>query len=840
MLAAHLPTLKPERWSGGAMGPWVELAAGAPILRWAMTAPEETLFPGIARPMPDRVDYRFVNGWTDVQTGDMPCRQALRDALPHRAPPCPTGPFDDLCIGLDGAELDFSCFRHRPTLIVRGFRCRIRGTGTARFRLATCGGLRLWLDDRPVAVFEPFTRNRPQTAEIALDLTDAAVLTLRLEDLHERDTTCFFSMTLIEGAAVATALPPGQAADGIDRLAQVMASLRTEGLFHADGPITLVADVAPDTPLPVTVANLAPFGRGGIVADPAAARRVTAVLTPEAPRAVLATAGPDLPGCLSLRIEAQAGRARLVRALGTTVLPAGTALTGDLPARKAQAAALIAAAAGFEPSVAALLALRGQNPDHVGAIAAAVLTTIEDRHDCSDFSILPLLRLWRDARSALAPPLRDRMRAAFLGYRYWLDEPGNDVMWFWSENHVLCFHAAQLVAGRLFPDAVFPNSGKTGAQHAAQAAGRLDRWFASIAEHGLCEWNSAAYYPIDMLGLFTLHDMAPDFRDRARAVLDRVFVMAALHTSGGTPAGTQGRCYEKELLAGPMTELGSVMALALGGTLRTGYDRAAALFCLSDYAPPPLADLAAPAPGRWLEARYTQGLGHEGRLSLWKSAEGQLSTVTDLRTGQQGHQAQVLDVQLSRHPMARLWINHPGELKPWGERRPSLLAGNRVMPRVAQAGPVALMIHDLDRPWTDLHLTQVCADPGAFGPPERSGGWQVFGQTVGVWCSAPLSPVTAGLYRGALWRAAGRRLAWAVAMRLPGEDAAVFAARLAGASMAFDADALVLRARGLGPALELSFDGPLLVDGVAQIFGPLTPEPHIARDGGPLTAWSST
>ena len=29
---------------------------------------------------------------------------------------------------------------------------------------------------------------------------------------------------------------------------------------------------------------------------------------------------------------------------------------------------------------------------------------------------------------------------AILGFRYWLDEPGNDVMWYWSENHVLCFH----------------------------------------------------------------------------------------------------------------------------------------------------------------------------------------------------------------------------------------------------------------------------------------------------------------------------------------------------------------------------------------------------------------
>jgi hypothetical protein len=394
------------------------------------------------------------------------------------------------------------------------------------------------------------------------------------------------------------------------------------------------------------------------------------------------------------------------------------------------------------------------------------------------------------------------------------------------------------VAGGLFPDDIFPNSGKAGRQHATQAAARLDRWFAAIDEDGLCEWNSAAYYPIDMLGLFTLHDMAPAFRQRSARLLDRIFVMAALHTTGGVPAGTQGRCYEKELLAGPMTELGSVMALALGDRFRPGYDRASTLFCLSDYAPPAGLDaLAAPAPGDRIEARYTQGLGHQGRLTLWKSSEAQLSTVTDLMPGERGHQAQVVDVQLARDPMARLWLNHPGELKPWGERRPSLLAGSHVMPRVAQDGPVALLIWDIDRPWTDIPFTQAFADPDAFGPPDTAGAWRVFAGTVGLWCSASLMQVETGLYRGALWRATAPRVGWAVALRTPDETPAAFAARLAGARMVFDPGGLALSAAGLtGAPLHLAFDGPLRVDGLPRPFGPLSPVPHIARNGGPLIA----
>lgn len=818
------------------MTDWTTLAPGDALLRWAMAAPEERLYPGVPAPLPDRVDYRFENGrWREVPA--LPCREALRAELPHRRVARPDGPFPDLLVGLDGAELDFSRFCFRPTLVTRAARCLIRGDGPARFRIGTCGGVRLWIGDTPVAAFEPFTRNTPASAEVTLDLPrEPAPLTLRLEDLHERDTVCFFSLALLDGAAE-TALPEGIDAARVAAVAATLASLRTDRVFYTGGPVRLVADTPPPAPLTLRIPDLAPFGRGGLVADPGAANPVTVTLTPGDPQATLLDAADAPPGCVSLPLVATVGGATLLRRLGTTILPPGHPLPGDLPARKARATDLIAAHDGFEPSVAALLALRGEQPARVARILDPVLTTIEERWDCSDFSILPLLRLWRDARGTLSPALARRLREAVLGYRYWIDEPGDDVMWFWSENHVLCFHTAQLVAGRLFPDDTFPNSGKTGRAHAAQAAARLDRWFAAIGDHGLCEWNSAAYYPIDLLGLLTLHDMAPDFRARAAAVMDRILVMAALHTSGETPAGTQGRCYEKELLAGPMTELGAVMALVLGLPFRPGYDRATALLCLSDYAPPPLAALAAPPPGRTLAARYTQGVGHEGKLALWKSAEGQLATVTDLHPGALGHQAQVVDVQLARHPMARLWINHPGELKPWGERRPSLLAGSHVMPRVAQEGPTALLVWDLDRPWTDLRLTQLFADPAAVGPPERAGRWQVFAGTVGVWCATDLAPVAAGLYRGALWRAEAARTGWIVTLRPPAETPAAFAARLAAAEATFDAGALHLRLRGLGPALDLSHAGGLAVDGTPRPFAPLAAEPHIGWDGAPPGPW---
>lgn len=820
------------------MNNWHRLHPGAAVTRWTMSAPDQRHYPGVARPMPDTVDYRFVNGW--VQTGDLPCREALRAELPGRVVPCPEGPFDDLALALDGPELDFSRFCHLPTLIARGFRCRIRGTGTARFRVATCGGARLWLDGQAAGIFEPFTRNRPAHGLVMLDLSgEPQDLILRLEDLHERDTTCFVSLVLENGQDISVALPEGQDVAAVERAAQVLGSLRTDRVAYGGAEaLRLVADVPPEAPLRVRIADLGPFGRGGMVADPGAANPAEAVLTPESPEAVLAEADGLPSGCLSVRVETRVGGARLERQLGTTVLRKGVPLAGDWPERQAQVRGLIAADGGFEPSAALCLAAEGRDAERVARIVAAGLETIEARFDCSDFTILPLLRLYRDHCGALTGALQRRLRNAFLGYRYWLDEPGNDVMWFWSENHVLCFHTAQLVAGQVLPDEVFSASGRTGAEQATLAEARLDRWFAAIAEDGLCEWNSAAYYPIDMLGLLTLHDMAPVFRTRAAEVLDRVLTMAALHSMGGVSGGSQGRCYEKELLAGPHTELGSVMAMALGGGFAPGYDRAAGLLAMSAYRPPEgLGALADPGEGQSLRAAYLQGHGAAGRLSLWKSDAAQLSSVRPHAPGGHGHQAQVLDVQLACHPLARLWINHPGEARVWGERRPSLLAGSHVTPAVAQDGPYALMVFDLRRDWTELRYSQLFAAREAFGAPERSGDWLVFAKTVGVWCSAPPEVETAGLYRGALFRARGEVMGWCVALRLPDEGAGAFARRLEAMAPAF-ADGQVQVDSHQGARLSLTSEGVLARNGSEVPFVPLSVIPHLAWNDGPLRPWT--
>ena len=348
----------------------------------------------------------------------------------------------------------------------------------AEIEVATCGSVTVWADGREVLRFEPFTRNVAGRTVMALAVgPEPLELTVALEDLHERDTTCFFAMVPRSGPALETRVT-GLNAGRIEEAARALASLRTDRVFYEGGDISVVCDEPPGFDVPFRLVAHGQFMRGGIAGPHRVRETVGFRVGPGKADAVLMRVASSEQGCVELVFEAEVDGVRLERGIGTSVVPPATPLAGaDVAARKVAAADRMAARGSFEPSTALLLMSRGEKPALAAEIVDRALDDIERRFDCADFSILPLLRIWRDNREGLEPARRARLRAALLGFRYWLDEPGNDVMWFWSENHVLCFHVAQLAAGTFFADEVFSNSGKTGAVLAAEATERIGRWF---------------------------------------------------------------------------------------------------------------------------------------------------------------------------------------------------------------------------------------------------------------------------------------------------------------------------------------------------------------------------
>lgn len=149
------------------------------------------------------------------------------------------------------------------------------------------------------------------------------------------------------------------------------------------------------------------------------------------------------------------------------------------------------------------LALGGEAIDE-DAVREA-LAHVKSRRDCSDFSIAGLLRILYllrrnpDASRWVSPGLVEAIERTVLDFKYWWDEPGEDPMCYWTENHQILFHSDELLAGQLFPQRVFTNTGMDGNAHMTHALPRLRRWFALRARLGFSEWLSNCYFDEDLL-----------------------------------------------------------------------------------------------------------------------------------------------------------------------------------------------------------------------------------------------------------------------------------------------------------------------------------------------------
>lgn len=214
------------------------------------------------------------------------------------------------------------------------------------------------------------------------------------------------------------------------------------------------------------------------------------------------------------------------------------------------------------PGIANLDAALSGRPIDEDAVRG-LIDFVHARHDCSDFRMVTLLTLWLRA-PALSAGLREQIKDAILGFPYWMDEPGTDAMCIWSENHQVIFSAAEYIAGQSFPDERFGDSGFTGRDRQARAAGRLDRWLADRFRFGYTEWASTTYYEEDAAGLGLLVEHCADAQLAARAAvaLDLLFLDLALYCFQGRLVTTSGRAYEEQKKYPERTDVDQLLAWA--------------------------------------------------------------------------------------------------------------------------------------------------------------------------------------------------------------------------------------------------------------------------------------
>ncbi|MEZ5668953.1 MAG: hypothetical protein R3F55_16225 [Alphaproteobacteria bacterium] len=663
----------------------------------------------------------FLTGHRNYVPHEYPCRRAyaarFRDRRPDRVPGFVQAAGAAGWWLHPGADrVDLSGFWHRPTA-VEARACsglRLAEPASLRLRLATCGAAMLWVDGAEAAWLAPCTRNLDAGVDATVDLAagDHAI-EVWFADLCERDTRWWFQLAVCDGGdfRVVVPLPVDQArAAG---LLEAMAGLRFERAAFDAEPVALsIARPlrhAVDMTVTVEPRFLHSEGAAGAATVPAGTARL--------PVGAAASLPADFR---DYTVTLADGPFALSRRLGVEVAHAGRPAAAGLAARIDEVLAHAGAAAEPGPETALAQLACGRAGPHADAILAATLPPIDDCWDCADFLLVPLL--WARIRhgDAIGARVREQIDRAVLGFRYWLDEPGNDVMWFFSENHALLFHACAYLAGGLLADATFARSGRCGRDQQAVGRARLVGWFDNFEACGMAEWNAAPYIPIDLLGLAALFALAPDPEIRARAgrAILRLVEWTALASYQGLTVASQGRSYEHSL-RGPRSDELSGLARLLWGRGRLGAQhRALPLLALAlrDHGlvlPAALARIALWDDPRELEWTHAQGEHRLAALYHCKARHWAMGSVAAYRPGGWGYQETVLQARIGDHPDAQIWINHPGERLVGGFGRPSYWAGNATLPRVHQYRALGVLRfdgHPETPDFTHAHVAEAAYD----------------------------------------------------------------------------------------------------------------------------------
>ncbi len=173
---------------------------------------------------------------------------------------------------------------------------------------------------------------------------------------------------------------------------------------------------------------------------------------------------------------------------------------------------------------------------------------INSRLDMGDFICPGFVRIMHEYRDMIPAEVAAEIEETLVGFRYWLDEPGEINACYFTENHQPLYHSAEYLVGSLFPDRVFPSNNQTGAWHKEHARHCLLRWMRWRKNFGFSEWCTN-YYCEDMISMLGLVNYAEedDIRDGAKEILDMLFVEIALNTYRGNWIGSHGRTYTRYL-----------------------------------------------------------------------------------------------------------------------------------------------------------------------------------------------------------------------------------------------------------------------------------------------------
>ena len=391
------------------------------------------------------------------------------------------------------------------------------------------------------------------------------------------------------------------------------------------------------------------------------------------------------------------------------------------------------------------------------SVIGSTCTFIQDRLDCSDFVIQGILRIlyWDRDHARLSPEITALMKDTILGFRYWADEPGDDVMYMGSENHRLLFHVAEYLGGQLYPLEEFTNSRQRGLYHVTKARMFLMEWLNQRGRYGFDEWHSNSYYPVNISPLLNLYDFAEtlDYKIRllTNNILHNIFFNLGADSLHGVFGTTHGRSYARNLVHPDMEGTSSTCWLLFGeGSLYGGSGMSPVCLATSGYRLPDLIERIATDRKSVSESRQQQGAQISSPPSanfvVYRTPDYMVSGLQDHRKGEYESSTHVAQVTLENRTV--VFFSCPHTSGEGGGLRPDYWSGHTTLPRVIQYKNV------LSHSWRLSEfawMTHCFFEPDRFDEVVFDGNW-VFGRQnkgyVAIWSENGMTVGRTGQYAG--------------------------------------------------------------------------------------------
>lgn len=603
---------------------------------------------------------------------------------------------------------DFIFTPHRMSVYART--CVLADSATViPVELFTCGGVKLWVNGTELVCFTPYTRNITSNIQLELPLKAGMnEILVFADELAERDVFFYFGLRYLGEEPLTGALEIPFEPQMIDACESFLTSLSFTKDFYDQEPLMLSPGQAcPDWVSEVHIESLGFIDSGDQGPDSSHKSWNNPVEGVNETPGHISISAEAFRSCgaegisigtpqdyrtgiheyfITIRITDAVTVTRKLVAAYDRQPDFQASPSDDINNRKQTALTYLAGNSlpNINRALAQMEISDGQLSDDTISCYRASLDHIKEKRDCSDFYLPPLLLFLNRWNDRIEASLQAETKAAILDFRYWIDEPGDDVMWFFSENHAFMFHTSQYLAGIRYPEDIFVRSGRTGTAQRRIGFERLKEWFNSYLAYGYAEWNSITYIPVDMIGYFSLLHLAPDQEivDLARESLDRTFEIFAMHDFKGVVSSSFGRTYEATLKARTFTEPSLLNWITTGVGYLNRSNFASVQYAMSDYIPAAGPIRTTVPEGCARETTLLQGV-HGIRIYTYTNESYSLGSALAYQPHTHGHQQHIMNIALG-DPATQFFINHPGERSFSGGNRPSYWAGNGTLPLIYQ------------------------------------------------------------------------------------------------------------------------------------------------------------